>query len=90
MSEGRTAEALEVWGSDIRSTSREGNTRCRGHRRRGPGVDGLGPGENGIGTVHRRCRGTECIVYRSAFLFGGRWKREERELGSSINFEDDG
>ena len=53
-------------------------------------MDGLGPGENGIGTVHRRGRGAECIVYRSTFLFGRRWERKEWEFGNSINLEDDG
>ena len=57
---------------------------------RGSVVDGLSPGEDGIGTIHRRCGGTKSIVYRGAFLFGGRWEREERELWSSINLEDDG
>lgn len=53
-------------------------------------MDGLGPGQNGRGTIHRRYRGAECVVDRRTFLFGWRWKRKERELRGSVDFEDDG
>ena len=50
----------------------------------------LGPGENSSGTVYRRHRGAEGIVYSRAFLFGWRWECEEGEFRSSVNLEDDG
>lgn len=53
-------------------------------------MDGLCPGEDGIGTIYRRHRGAERIVDRGAFLFGGWRERKKGKLGSSINLEDDG
>jgi hypothetical protein len=53
-------------------------------------VNSLGPGQDGVGTIRGRCRDAERVVDRRVFLFGGRWECEERELGDSIDLEDDG
>ena len=82
------AEGLEVWRRHIRSTERKRNAWRRGHWCQRSRVDGLGPGKNGVGMVHRQCRGAKCVADRGTFLFGKRWEHKEGELGSSINFKD--
>lgn len=52
-------------------------------------MDGLSPGQDGLGTVHRGCRGTECVVDCRAFLFRWRWESEESELRDGINLKND-
>ena len=51
-------------------------------------MNGLGPGQDGIGTIYGRGGETQCVADCRAFPFGRRWEREERELGNSIDFDD--